>query len=197
MSFIISISAFIISIVTFYLTRIKKGTIKMTRPTTIYFGGDGSINEKKNNKVYLKTLLFNNSDRGRIIQNMYVRLQRGESIQVFNIWVHDSTGKLARGSGLFVDKRGLDASHHFFLPKNNQQFAFLSGDYTLEVYVEILNEKPTKIFEQKLTVTKDQEEKLKDNITGLYYDWATNDQTYFAHIMARKLTSEEYEILLM
>jgi hypothetical protein len=40
-SIIISLTALIISAVTFWLTRLKKGIVKMTRPTSIFFGPDG------------------------------------------------------------------------------------------------------------------------------------------------------------
>ena len=104
-SIIISLTALTISVLTFWLTRMRKGKVKMTRPTVIFFGPDGG--GEKHNKIFIRTLLYSSSDRGQYIQNMFVRLQRGESIQNFNVWVYDDKG-LVRGSGLFVNKSGPD-----------------------------------------------------------------------------------------
>src|SRR5438128_675903 len=100
----ISLIALLISGLTFWLTRIEKGAVKMTRPTIVFFGPDGIGQDPK--KVFIRTLLYSTSDKGKYIQNMFVRLHRGESVQNFNVWVYDSNG-LVRGSGLFVDKSGI------------------------------------------------------------------------------------------
>ncbi|MGZ4037515.1 MAG: hypothetical protein ACXVPQ_06780, partial [Bacteroidia bacterium] len=98
-SILISITALTISALTFWLTRIKKGTIKMTRPTIIFFGPDGP--KKNPDKVFIRTLLYSTSDRGQYIQNMFISLQRGESSQNFNVWVYGEK-EFSRGSGLYV-----------------------------------------------------------------------------------------------
>src|SRR5690606_35917347 len=123
-SIIVSSIALVISALTFWLTRIKRGIVKMTRPTIIYFGPDGGENHSK---IFIRTLLYSTSDRGQYIQNMYIRLQRGETIQNFNVWVYDDRG-LVRGSGLFVNKSGIACNHHFLLPKDMSNFLFLPGD---------------------------------------------------------------------
>ncbi|MHB9142215.1 MAG: hypothetical protein ACYC25_10095 [Paludibacter sp.] len=98
-SIIISLTALTISTLTFWLTRLKRGMVKMTRPTIIFFGPDGG--GERHNKVFIRTLLYSTSDRGQYIQNMFIRLQRGETVQNFNVWVYDDIG-LVRGSGLFI-----------------------------------------------------------------------------------------------
>lgn len=179
LSIILSIAALTISALTFWLTRMKKGTVKMTRPTIIFFGPDG-IGEK-HKKVFIRTLVYSTSDRGQYIQNMFVRLQRGESIQNFNVWVYDNNG-LVRGSGLFVNKSGLACNHHFLLPKDGGNYDFLSGDYNLQVYIETVDENPFKIFEQKFNLTKPQQEEMFTKKAGIYFDWAPNTQNYFSHV---------------
>lgn len=154
----------------------------MTRPTTIFFGPDGlkmEFFDKK--KIYIRTLLYSTSDRGQYIQNMYVRLQRGDLVQNFNVWVYGDES-LARGSGLFVDKSGITSSHHFLLPKSGIPFDFLAGDYHIEVFVEIVNKRPYKIFEQTLTITAVQYDEVIDSRSGLYYDWAPDIESYQAHL---------------
>ncbi len=179
LTIIISLTALIISALTFWLTRIRKGFVKMTRPTVIFFGPDGG--GEKHNKVFIRTLLYSSSDRGQYVQNMFIRLQRGESVQNFNVWVYDDKG-LVRGSGLFINKSGIACNHHFLLPKDGNNYSFLSGDYILQVYVETVDESPRKIFEQKLHLTKQQQDEMLTKKSGTYFDWAPNTQNYFSHV---------------
>ena len=178
-SIVISIIALILSLSTFWLTKIKRGTIKMTRPTVIFFGPDGSGEEHK--KVFVRTLLYSTSEKGKYVQNMFVCLQRGESIQNFNVWVYDNNG-LTRGSGLFVNRNGIACNHHFLLPNDGSIYNFLSGEYILQIYVETVDKKPKKIFEQKLVLTNQQEKEIAEKNAGIYYDWAPNTQSYFSHL---------------
>lgn len=66
---------------------------------------------------------------------MFIRLHRGESVQNFNVWVYNNGG-LVRGSGLFS--------------KDVSTYEFLTGDYLMEIFIEPVDERPKKIFEQKL-----------------------------------------------
>jgi hypothetical protein len=181
-SIIISIIALIISALTFWLTRIKRGIVRMTRPTVIFFGPDGS--GSKHNKIFIRTLLYSTSDRGQYIENMFIRLHRGESVQNFNIWVYDDKG-LVRGSGLFVGKSGIACNHHFLLPKDEGTYSFQSGEYLLEVFVEAVARRPEKIFTQMLKLGKDQATDMLSKNGGIYFDWAPNTQSYSSHVDIR------------
>ena len=165
----------------------------MTRPTVIFFGPDGG--GEKHNKIFIRTLLYSSSDRGQYIQNMFIRLQRGESVQNFNVWVYDDKG-LVRGSGLFINKSGIACNHHFLLPKDGGNYPFLAGDYDLHVYVEAVNERPRKIFEQKLHLTKVQQDEMINKNGGTYFDWAPNTQNYFSHVDANQKKDKELTQLL-
>lgn len=189
LSIIISSIALVISALTFWLTRIRKGIVKMTRPTIIYFGPDGG--GERHCKIFVRTLLYSTSDRGQYIQNMYIRLQRGETIQNFNVWVYDDRG-LVRGSGLFVNKNGIACNHHFLLPKDMSNFSFLPGDYLLQVYIETVDNIPKKIFEQKLTLTEKECTEMAAKCAGIYFDWAPNMQDYSSHVDKRP--KEETEL---
>jgi len=178
-SLIISIVALTISGATFWLTKIKKGIVKMTRPTVIFFGPDGGGQEHK--KVFIRTLLYSTSEKGQYIQNMYIRLQRGESVQNFNVWVYDNNG-LVRGSGLFVNKTGIACNHHFLLPKDGTNYNFLSGDYILQVYVEVVDENPRIIFEQNIFLSKEHEGEMLTKKIGTYFDLDPNTQNYYSHV---------------
>jgi hypothetical protein len=95
----VSLLALFISGVTLWLSHIRRGSLKMTRPTVVFFGPDGG--EQGISKIFLRTLLYSTAKRGVVLENLYVRLRRGETQQNFNIWVYGEKD-LARGSGLFI-----------------------------------------------------------------------------------------------
>src|SRR5690606_23029346 len=64
MEITIAIVSLVISIITLWLTYLHRGKVRMTQPTTIFFGWDGK--DRKDPKVYLRTLLFTTSQRGRV-----------------------------------------------------------------------------------------------------------------------------------
>ncbi|WP_017495053.1 hypothetical protein [Flavobacterium sp. WG21] len=181
-SIVISLLSLTVSGLTFWLTRMKKGTVKMTRPTVIYFGPDGK--DQKHNKVFIRTLLYSTSERGQYVQNMFISLQRGESVQNFNVWVYDDKG-LVRGSGLFINKSGIACNHHFLLPIDGN-YSFLSGSYILKVYIETVDDGPAKIFEQELYLTKEDQVEMLSKDGGIYFDWAPNTQNYFTNVDSYK-----------
>ncbi len=189
----ISLAAFLISCFTLWLTRLKKGSVKMTKPTVIFFGPDGG--GERHNKVFIRTLLYSTSDRGHYIQNMFIRLQRGETVQNFNVWVYDDKG-LVRGSGLFISKTGTAFNHHFLLPKDGDSYSFLPGNYSLQVFIEPVNETHMKIFEYDLKLTKEQSDEMRTKMAGIYFDWAPNTQTYFSHIDIRPKEDKEISDLI-
>jgi len=50
----------------------------ITQPMMVYFGPERSRDvERSQVKAYLPTLLYATSKRGRIVESMFVRLQRG------------------------------------------------------------------------------------------------------------------------
>src|ERR1044072_9371676 len=122
---VISVAALLVSLATFWLTRMRRGTIKMTRPSVIFFGKDGG-NEAA--KIFLGTLLYSTADKGQYIEGMYVKLTEDGVNTTFNIWTYGEKGQLKRGSGLFVGKQGVEADHHFLLPKQ-RKLNFKAGEY--------------------------------------------------------------------
>jgi hypothetical protein len=181
-SIIISSLALLISGITFWLTYLRKGTVKMTQPTTIYLGNDG-VNFKLP-KVYLRTLLYSTSKKGRVIESFYVKLRRGESSQNFNVWVYGND-KLYRGSGLFVGQEGLTFYHHFLLPKDGTNYQFLPGDYILEVYCKMVDCKKQKMLTSiNLSLNDNESRELQDISKGLYFDWGPDSNNYSKQIKA-------------
>lgn len=179
-SIIISALALIISGITAWLALFHKGTIKMTQPTIFFFGPDGISGPPK---IFLRTLLFSTANKGHIIENMYIKLQRGESVKNFNIWVYGEKETLARGSGLFVGKEGIACNHHFLLPKDRTSFKFLPGEYILKIFVSLLARKtPILLFTQKLSLSKEFAEEINKGNSGVYFDWGPDSKSYHSHL---------------
>jgi len=190
---VISALALGVSLATAYLTLFRRGTIRMTQPTVIWFGPDGGRRDDKRctSKIFLRTLLFATGKRGQIIEQMFLRLRRNESSQTFNIWVYGDD-KMARGSGLHVSENGVSCNHHFLLPSDTKNFRFDPGNYELEVYAVVLGEqKAVNLFRVKLTVDTSQAIELLNNDAGLYFDWGPDSQSYQSHIDHKELRGPE------
>src|SRR5438270_567542 len=144
----VTLSAFALAVsaATAWLTLFRRGRLRMTQPTVVFFGPDGGTsNRQPRPKVFLRALLFSTSKRGRVIESLHVRLSRGETRQNFNIWVYGDE-KLVRGSGLFVGESGVASNHHFLLPEDAPRYTFLPGTYVLEIFARILGEKAHRLL---------------------------------------------------
>jgi len=196
-SITISVLALGISSMTAWLTLFRRGTVKMTQPTVVYFGPDAPRphDDSPLPKVYLRTLLFSTSKRGRIIESMHVSLSRNETHQNFNIWVYGNE-RLVRGSGLFVGETGIEANHHFLTPKDGTSFRFVEGHYRLDVFARLLgDQKQTRLFSQTLEISRDIAAALAEPCTGLYFDWGPDSSRYLAHIDKRPPTPDPDKLL--
>jgi hypothetical protein len=180
--FLIALLALGISGVTAWLTLFRRGTIRMTQPTLLFFGPDGPGGPPK---VFLRTLLYSTAKRGQIVENMFVRLRRGESVQNFNIWVYGD-GPLARGSGLFVGENGVTCNHHFLLPKDGTRFEFLAGDYVVEACASLVGgTRPLLLNRTQLAVRPEQAEVMRAKGAGLFFDWGPDARAYHSHVDER------------
>jgi hypothetical protein len=178
---LISALALGLSALTAWLTLFRRGTVKMTRPTVIFFGPDGR--DKSLPKVFLRTLLFSTSKRGRVIESIYVHLRCEDISQDFNIWTYGERNQLVRGSGLFVGETGVEANHHFLMHEGDTPFGFIAGRYRLDVFAHLLGDKSQKLpFSETLTILPQDAEVLGESETGLYFDWAPEKVQYVTHI---------------
>lgn len=186
---IISALALGVSLATAYLTLFRRGTVRMTQPTVIWFGPDGGRRDdfRCTSKIFLRTLLFATGKRGQIVEQMFIRIRINESSQTFNIWVYGDD-KLARGSGLYVGENGVTCNHHFLLPSEAKDFQFRKGSYELEVHAVLLGRrKALNLFRVKLFVDEDQAIQLQENEAGLYFDWGPDSQSYHSHLDHKEL----------
>jgi hypothetical protein len=187
---VISLIALAISATTAYITLFRKGTLKMTRPTVIFFGPDGPPSQGAEVKVFLRTLLYSTAKRAQLLESMYVTLRRGESVQTFNIWVYGDSKPLVRGSGLRVSEDGMAANHHFVLPKDGTHFIFLPGEYIVEVHAMLVNShQPLLMSKTHLHLSQEQAAAIA-NGSGVYFDWGPDSKSYHAHIDSPRVRSE-------
>lgn len=158
----------------------------MTQPTVIYFGADTSADEPPHVKVFLRTILYATAVRGCIIESMFVRLWRRDTMQSFTVWVYGD-GSLSRGSGLFVPAEGITTNHHFLLPHDHGEFAFLPGEYTVQVIASLVGERKPRILKtiEGLTVSPGHAAALARGKQGIYFDWSPDSIGYRSHLRSR------------
>jgi len=184
----ISCLALVISGVTAWLTFFRRGKLRMTQPTVIYFGPDGGTEKNACNKVYLRTLLYSTSRRGQMLESMYVCIQRAETRQNFSVWVYGEE-RLVRGSGLFVGPEGIACNHHFLLPRDGADFKFLAGEFYVRVYAKRVGKtRSNELAAIRLVVTEPHAQELQKSDTGLYFDWGPDQQAYHPHVKASPRT---------
>jgi len=139
-SFVISLASFGVAFSALWIVHLRRGTLKMTQPTMLFFGRDQGPQIPKR---YLRTLLLSTSTKGQIIENMYVRLQGPVAGPYkFDFWAYSEKDKISRGSGLFVSQSGVVCDNHFMLRSEAShgdnhllvpEFVFLASEYTVEV----------------------------------------------------------------
>ena len=192
----ISVLALSISAVTAWLTLFRRGTVRMTQPTVIFFGPDsGRTNEAPLPKVFLRSLLFVTSKRGRVIESMVVALSRNESRQNFNVWVYGND-KLVRGSGLFVGESGVEANHHFLIPRDGNAFRFTEGRYRMEVFAKLLGDRhQTLLFSQILENSRETAARLERSDAGLYFDWGPDSTRYVHYVDVRPVPPNPEDLI--
>ncbi len=186
----ISTLALIVSALTAWFTLLRKGDLRMTLPTVVFFGPDGGRRgeEKPRLKVFLRTLLYSTSRRGQTVESLHVNVQRGESRQNFSIWVYGDD-HLARGSGIYVGPDGVACNHHFLLPEDGADFRLLQGQYTVRVYAKRVSDpEPRQLAQVTLNISESQARELRNEDAGIYFDWGPDQQAYHAHVEVRKPT---------
>lgn len=170
------------------MTLLRRGRVRMTQPTLIYFGPDGGPragSDPPAMKVFLRTLLYSTGKRGQIVENMFVRLQHGETRQNLNVWAYGEKS-LARGSGLFIPETGVAANHHFLPPLDREQFTFPRGSYGVEVFVkEVGNKPPYSIFSTRLDLSSEMAAGLaQSGGRGVFFEWGPYSDCYHSHLSA-------------
>jgi len=189
---IVSAAALSVSLVTMWITLFRRGSLKMTQPTTVMFGPDGRHHEG-DPKIFLRALLYSTAKRGHVIENMFVRVSHGEHRQSFPIWVLGNE-RLFRGSGIFVGDQGVVADHHFLLPPDAERYVFKAGEYRLEVFGRIVGAREaTVLWSNSLIVSESDARMLTQAHNAIYFDWGPDSNRYITSIRSKPpaMTPEE------
>jgi len=132
-------------------------------------------------KVFLRTLLFTTASKGRVVENMYMRLNAPVGTYLFDFWGHtDDAGKLTFGSGLFVGQQGVAFNHHFDPPRNPELFLFQDGEYRMEMYATTIGRKtPWKLLDVAFMLDSEQAAELYQIYSReLFLLWNSETRTY-------------------
>jgi hypothetical protein len=183
-SIALSACALIVSVSTAWITMFRRGTIVMTRPRLVYFGWEETPHGPRP-KIFLRCLLYSTGKRGRVIQNLYLRVKRGSYTGLFGSWAYGERGQLAPGSGLFISQEGVSYNHHF-LPQDDPStphviFGYLAAPHTVEVYADVLGlKKPLKLGEVAVTLSEEILSHMYLDGIGVLFDWHPDRREYVA-----------------
>ena len=182
LSLVLSAGALAVSATTAWLTLLRPGRLRATRPTLFYFGPDGTAHDHRYRgplKIYVRTLLYSTSKRGIVVENMYATVRRGDVAQDFNRWVYRHNGQLSRGSGLYVSQEGIALDHHFLLPHGNVEFAFSGGRYVVDVYAVVLGRTKPKLIQSVTAELPDAVASEVDRDSGgIMFNWQPDQANY-------------------
>ena len=184
LAIVISALALTLSGFTAYLTLVRRGTVKMTRPTQIYFGPDKpqSLTDKPPPRIIIRSLLFATSKRGRVIENIYIRLRRDETYQNFSIWTYGYEKPVLAG-GLFVGETGVEAYHYFLTHDEGKPFTFDSGVYQIEIFAQVLGDKTRRLlFSDSIKLSQEIASQIENPWKGVYFDWDVYSGRYIPHL---------------
>lgn len=180
----LSATAFLLSATTAWVTLRRRGKLYLPRPAQIYFGSErtAALGRALSPKVYLRCTLFSSGKRGHIVESLYVRLRRGETAQVFNIWVFGEK-ELSRGGGLYVGEQGVVSNHHALLPEDGTSLPWLEGEYVLEVFAALVpGSRTVRLLETRLALGAAEVVALKEGTAGVFFDWSPEARTYQRHV---------------
>jgi hypothetical protein len=183
----VSVLALVVSGLTAWMSLLRRGALRMTRPTFIAFNYDkvGPNGRVTKPKIFVRGLLYSTGARGRVVQNMFVTLRLGDSTHDFIVWGHGNPS-LSRGSGLFVPPSGIAENHHFNLLDDAPDFRFLAGKYVLKVFADVVAEsRPKELSSVHLSVSDDALAAPLGDEAAIWFDWSPNEKQYHAHLETR------------
>jgi hypothetical protein len=167
-----------------WLTSFRRGQLKMTTPTLVFFGYEGNMQPVA--KVFFRALLYSTAARGQVIEGMYVRLGHQSAERRFGFWMHGETKNLVIGSGLFVGQEGLGANHHFVLSRDEPMYEFRSGQYTVQTFARSVGKHAAqKLAEISISVTN-QEAAALSGRAGVMFRLNPDSGRYIGEIDGRQ-----------
>jgi hypothetical protein len=179
----IALLSLAISAMTLWYTHLRRGQLAMTKPTVVFFGYDSV--PRLTPKIFLRTLLYSTSAKGKVVEGMYVKLCRGRSERIFSFWGYGETNKLTPGSGLYVGQTGVSLNHHFVLSVHNPDYAFVAGTYIVRVFARLVGRSsPIQLTEFQITLSEHHAAVLAQN-DGVLFELGPDDQGYLGHTYQR------------
>jgi hypothetical protein len=177
LSIIIAIISLIVSIYTAWQTLLNRGTVIMAQPTIVFFGYDGPAGPPK---IVIGTIMFSTGQRGHILESMFIKLRRSETIQTFSRWVYGNSNN-ARASGLYIGIEGVSENHHFLIPNDGTQYQFVSGEYELEVYGSLINHKSSLLLKRvQVSLNAEQATALNHREIDVMFNWCPEIGKYIS-----------------
>ncbi|MEL7657258.1 MAG: hypothetical protein AAGU75_15285 [Bacillota bacterium] len=183
----ISSMALFVSATTLWFTLLRQGRLAMTKPTIVFFGYEGNAPYLKP-KIFLRTLLYSTSIRGKIIEGMYLKLKRGGNEKVFSFWGYGEREKLVPGSGLYVGQTGIAANHHFVIAMDDNTYKFEAGDYIIQVFARLVGKKaPLQLSTIQISFLEEHASVLsqRNGMYGVVFELGPDNQGYIGHINER------------
>jgi len=131
-------------------------------------------------EIFLRTLLFTTATKGRVIENMFLRVHQPIGTYVFDFWGHTESGKLTLGSGLFVGATGVASDHHFNSRHGSDDFIFHPGAYRVEVFgTTVGKSRARKLMEVAFNVNGQQAAELVRILNAeLFLFWNADTHAY-------------------
>lgn len=175
LSIILAAISLLVSICVAWLTLLNRGTVIMAQPTIVFFGYDGPLGPPK---VVIGTILFSTGQRGHILESMFIKLRRSETIQTFSRWVYGNSNN-ARASGLYIGVEGVTDNHHFLIPSDGTQYQFLPGEYELEVYGSLINRKSSMLLKRvKVSLNSEEANAINHREVDVMFNWSPEIRRY-------------------
>jgi hypothetical protein len=173
----LAVASFLLSIYTLWVTQFRHGRLNMTQPTLVCLKREMPSGRPK---IFLRTLLFTTATKGRVIENMFLRVHQPIGTYVFDFWGHTESGKLTLGSGLFVGATGVASDHHFNSRHGTDDFIFHPGAYRVEVFgTTVGKSRARKLMEVAFNVNGQQAAELVQILNAdLLLFWNADTQAY-------------------
>lgn len=148
-SLAVAMGSFAISIITLYLTYLQRGSLRLTRPTAIFFVRDGSDGKFK---IVVTALLYSTAKRGQVVESLFIKIIQNDSVTTFSEWIYWEGNRVHLG-GVKIGDEGRTLFDHFLLSDETNNFDFTIGGYSLEIYaLKVGTKNPIKLFKTEFTI---------------------------------------------
>jgi len=179
---LISAASLLLSAYAIFVAQFNRGRLKMTQPTLLCMKREFPGARPK---LFLRTCLFTTGTKGRVIENMFLKVRQSNGVYRFDFWGHTENHKLTLGSGLFVGSTGVASDHHFNPRENSDDnFLFVDGEYFIEVFATIVGRKRSeKLMDLTFSIDGQQAAELIQIPTReLYLLWNADTRRYEGHV---------------